>query len=76
MPGVTNYTGVSGYAGVSEYAGVSTKAWYNSISYRLNNVLPSLIHDYANGRYYNTKDTTTGFPFTATRTTNATQFDS
>lgn len=55
---------------------VNTTQWYNSSSLFLNRVAPSLVHDYAGQRYYNTTDGETSFPFTATRTTNAMQFDS
>jgi len=49
--------------------------WYRNNSYKLNSVLPTLIHDYARNRYYNSTQKTHSFPFTATRTTNATMFD-
>lgn len=49
--------------------------WYNSSNLALNRVLPSFVHDYINEKYYNTVDGETSFPFTATRTTNAMQFD-
>lgn len=55
---------------------VNTTQWYNSSSLFLNRVAPSLVHDYAGQRYYNTTNGETSFPFTATRTTNAMQFDS
>lgn len=51
-------------------------AWYKSTAYLLNNVSPSLFHDYAKNRYYNTTDGVISFPFTATRTSNAMMFDS
>lgn len=51
-------------------------AWYKSTAYLLNNVSPSLFHDYAKNRYYNTTDGVISFPVTTTRTTNATMFDS
>ena len=54
----------------------NTTAWYNSSTMFLNRVSPSLVHDYVNNRYYNTADGETSFPFTATRTSNATMFDS
>ena len=54
---------------------VNTTKWYDSSSLFLNRVAPSLVHDYTNQRYYNSADGETAFPFTATRTTNATQFD-
>ena len=50
-------------------------AWYRAAALKLNNVSPSLIHDYARQRYYNSVSGAQAFPFTATRTTNATQFD-
>ena len=50
-------------------------SWYKSISYLLNNVSPSLIHDYTNDRYWNSATGAQAFPFTATRTSNATMFD-
>jgi hypothetical protein len=54
---------------------VQTSRWFDSSSLFLNRVAPSLVHDYANNRYYNTASGETSFPFSATRTTNATQFD-
>ena len=51
------------------------RLWYKSASYLLNNVAPTLIHDYANQRYWNSASGSTSFPFTSTRTTNATMFD-
>ena len=50
-------------------------AWYKSTAYLLNNAAPTLIHDYMNDRYYTSSTGPIGFPFTATRTTNATMFD-
>ena len=55
---------------------VNTTRWYNDVGTALNRVLPTLAHDYANNRYYNTVDGETTFPFTAVRTTNAMMFDS
>ena len=49
--------------------------WYESSSYLLNSVAPGLIHDYAAQRYWNSAAGETAFPFTATRTSNATMFD-
>jgi len=51
-------------------------AWYKSAQYLLNNVYPTLIHDYSRGQYYNTASGPTSIPFTPTRTTNATMFNS
>lgn len=50
--------------------------WYQSQSLKLNSIEPSLVHQYDKGRYYNTASGPTSFPFTATRTTSATMFDS
>jgi hypothetical protein len=52
-----------------------TTKWYNNASTALNRVLPSLYHDYANQRYYNSVDGETTFPFTAVRTGNAAMFN-
>lgn len=49
--------------------------WYKSASYLLNNVAPSLIHDYVRQRYYNNSSGVTSLPFTSTRTTNAMMLD-
>lgn len=49
--------------------------WYADQTRALNNVLPSLIHQYDKNRYYNSSDGETRFPFTATRAGNATQYD-
>lgn len=53
---------------------VNTQKWYNSTSLLLNNVLPSLYHDYSKQRYFDTASGEYSFPFTGTRTSNATQF--
>jgi hypothetical protein len=50
-------------------------AWYQESSLALNGVMPSLIHNYTKDEYYNSSAGVTGFPFTATRTTNAMMFD-
>lgn len=50
-------------------------SWYKSASYLLNSVAPTYIADFANNRYYNSVSGQIGFPFTSTRTTNATMFD-
>lgn len=49
--------------------------FYNDQSVILNRVLPSFIHKYDTGQYYDTVAGETGFPFTAVRTSNAMQFD-
>ena len=49
--------------------------WYRSALLYLNGVLPSLIHDYANNRYWNSSAGATSFPFTSVRAGNATLFD-
>lgn len=49
--------------------------WYEIGSYKLNGISPNLIHRYDSSLFYDTSNGTTGFPFTGTRTTNATQFD-
>lgn len=51
------------------------RGWFDSGDLFLNRVAPSLVHDYANNRYWNSSDGETGFPFTATRTTNAMMTD-
>jgi len=51
-------------------------AWYKSAQYLLNNVYPTLIHDYSRGQYYNASSGSTAIPFSPTRTTNATMFNS
>ena len=61
--------------GISLYGAGGRASWYNEASTALNRVLPSLVHDYVSNRYYNTADGETSFPFTATRTSNATMFD-
>lgn len=58
------------------FAQGNTIPWYKAGSLALNGVLPSLVHQYDNNRYYNSDDGQTAFPFTTTRTTNATMFDS
>ena len=55
---------------------LSKKRWHTSPSYLLNSVAPSLIHDYAKDRYWNSAAGVHGFPFTNTRTGNATMFNS
>lgn len=50
-------------------------SWYKSPVYLLNNVAPTLIHDYAAQRYYNSTTGVQGFPVTTLRSTNAMQFD-
>lgn len=50
--------------------------FYNDQSVILNRRLPSLIHKYDSGQYYDTVSGETGFPFTSVRTSNAIQFDS
>lgn len=50
--------------------------WYNSSNLILNRILPTFVHKYDTQQYYNTVDGDTALPFTNTRTTNATQFDS
>ncbi len=57
-------------------AGAGGGPWYTSSSYLLNSVAPSMIHDYANNRYWNSAAGSTSFPFTSTRASNATMFDS
>lgn len=54
----------------------SDKKWYESTSYLLNSVAPSMIHDYASNRYWDSAVGSQGFPFSATRAGNATMFDS
>lgn len=54
----------------------SSGSWFSNESYLLNSVAPSMIHDYAANRYWNSAVGSQGFPFTATRTGNATMFDS
>ena len=54
----------------------AARFWYESPTLALNNVLPSLIHQYGNNRYYDTAVGQTPFPFSAVRAGNATQFDS
>lgn len=49
--------------------------WYSASSLRLNGVLPTLIHEYDNNRYYSTSSGQTSFPFTSVRAGNATMFD-
>lgn len=49
--------------------------WYGD-SVALNDVLPSLFHDFVNNRYYDSVLGTTSFPYTFTRASNATYFDS
>lgn len=49
--------------------------WFKAKFYKLNGILPSLIHDYAAQRYWNSAAGAHAFPFTATRTSNATMFD-
>lgn len=56
--------------------GLNSGRWYKSASYLLNSVYPSMIHQYDKNRYYNSVEGTTAFPFTSTRTTNATMFNS
>lgn len=50
-------------------------AWYKSAQYLLNNVLPTLVYDFAAGRYYASGAGPTSIPFTPTRTTNATMIN-
>lgn len=50
--------------------------WFSSPTLALNGVLPSRIDDFVGARYYNSSSGVTAFPFTSTRTTNATMFDS
>lgn len=51
-------------------------AWFKDASYLLNSVAPSMIHDYASNRYWDSAVGSQGFPFTSTRTGNATMFNS
>lgn len=50
--------------------------WYLDDGYKLSSVFPSLIHDYARDLYYTSSGGKSAFPFTSTRTGNATMFDS
>lgn len=52
------------------------KAWFRQNSLKLNGVTPTLVYDFARGRYYRSGVGATGFPFAATRTTNAMMYDS
>ncbi len=57
-------------------AKVNTAKWYNSGSAIVNRTVPTLYHDFANQRYYDTALGETSFPYTSThRTSNAMQFD-
>jgi hypothetical protein len=67
---------VSNVASVSALTKASGSKWYKNPAYKLNAVSPSLIYDFAKNRYYNSAVNSLPFPFTATRTTNAMQFDS
>lgn len=54
----------------------NTQKWYNSTSALLNSVLPSLYHDFAKQRYYDSALGETALPYTTTiRSSNAMQFD-
>lgn len=50
--------------------------WFQQSSLALNGIMPTLIHDYVNNRYYTSNSGTSDFPFSTVRTTNAMQFDS
>lgn len=55
---------------------VNTAKWYNSGSAIVNRTVPTLYHDFANQRYYDTALGETAFPYTSVhRSTNAMQFD-
>ena len=57
-------------------AKVNTAKWYNSGSAIVNRTVPTLYHDFANQRYYDTALGETAFPYTSVhRSTNAMQFD-
>lgn len=60
--------------------GVPTKhrltPWYKSRTYLLNSIAPTVIHDYAHQRYYESGVGAKDFPFRRIRTTNAMMFDS
>ncbi len=56
---------------------VNTAKWYNSGSAIVNRTVPTLYHDFANQRYYDTALGETAFPYTSVhRASNAMQFDS
>lgn len=50
--------------------------WYIADGYKLNGVLPSLIHEYSLDKYWDSAYGPRSFPFTNTRTGNATMFNS
>jgi hypothetical protein len=50
--------------------------WFTRDEFKLNGVLPDLIHQYSNNRFWNSSDGETTNPFTTVRTTNATMWDS
>ncbi len=57
-------------------AKTNTAKWYNSGSAIVNRTIPTLYHDFANQRYYDTALGETAFPYTSVhRSTNAMQFD-
>lgn len=61
---------------VNSLGGNSGTPWYKASSLSLAGVLPSFVHQYNYNRYYDSVNGQTAFPFSATRTTNATMFDS
>jgi len=77
---VDGFTAVSGFQNglplTTDKLSVSSDGlWYASADLELNAVLPSLVHQYDQNRYYDSTQGSTSFPFTSTRTTNAMQYD-